>query len=170
MSERHTSVPRWAELPRVDPGARRIAIVSIGDTGRDVARGWADATRQARTPLWSAHGETADARVVEALREQLRHATVGWRLMLAGPELDLLRLRAEAVAAGALGEEVRQHVTSATRRRVWCTHCRTIAEHATAVGDEVGCTGCGRTLLVYHHVSRRLGAYMGFMADAEEPR
>ncbi|WP_412093762.1 hypothetical protein [Mycolicibacterium iranicum] len=30
------------------------------------------------------------------------------------------------------------------------------------------CRGCGRTLLVYYHISRRQGAHLGFMVDAEQ--
>ena len=33
----------------------------------------------------------------------------------------------------------------------------------------VTCTGCQRQLFVRDHFSRRLGAYMGLMVDAEEP-
>ena len=40
--------------------------------------------------------------------------------------------------------------------------------HAVAaVDDVICCDGCDRDLLVYYHVSRRTGAFLGFMVDAE---
>ena len=44
-----------------------------------------------------------------------------------------------------------------------------VIEILVSVGDTVACEGCHRTLIVYHHVSRLHGAYLGYMVDAEEP-
>ncbi len=43
---------------------------------------------------------------------------------------------------------------------------------ARAAIDDVTppCVGCRRDLLVYYHVSRRTGQYLGFMVDAETAR
>ena len=70
---------------------------------------------------------------------------------------------------GALDAELRCWVTEDERRRVQCPHCHAHTVARVAVGATADCAGCGRSLLVYHHVSRRHGAYLGFMADAEEP-
>ncbi len=64
-------------------------------------------------------------------------------------------------------DEIHVEVTASTARRVWCTHCKTVTADVTT--SIVACAGCGRTLEVYHHFSRRHGAYMGFQADAESP-
>ena len=56
-------------------------------------------------------------------------------------------------------------VQGSRARRVWCAHCKAVTEGATH--DLVECVGCRRSLTVYHHFSRRLGAFMGFQADAE---
>jgi hypothetical protein len=50
---------------------------------------------------------------------------------------------------------------------VWCTHCHGFTEQVTT--NVVPCAGCGRHLLVRDHFSRRLGAFMGVMVDAEAP-
>nr|WP_275585788.1 dimethylamine monooxygenase subunit DmmA family protein [Geodermatophilus sabuli] len=99
---------------------------------------------------------------------QVRTARVGWRLMLAGPEVDVLAARAVATGLGLLDAEIRTAVTGADHKRVSCPHCRVITEAEVPVGAEVPCRGCARRLHVYAHVSRRTGAYLGFMADAEE--
>ena len=46
-------------------------------------------------------------------------------------------------------------------------HCRTITRGVHT--NIVSCSGCGRSLFVRDHFSRRLGAYMGFQIDAEVP-
>jgi hypothetical protein len=51
-------------------------------------------------------------------------------------------------------------------RRVQCTHCKGILENVTT--NIAACTHCGVNLLVRDHYSRRLGAFMGVSADAEE--
>ena len=52
-------------------------------------------------------------------------------------------------------------------RRVFCIHCQASNENVKT--NVAKCTGCGRHLLVRDHYSRRLGAYMGVMVDAEAP-
>jgi hypothetical protein len=93
---------------------------------------------------------------------------VGWRLLVAGPEDGVLRARARALRQGAVPAEVLTHVTGVPVRRVSCAHCAQETETLAPIGDTCLCRGCGRTLHVYHHVSRRLGAYLGYMVDAED--
>jgi dimethylamine monooxygenase subunit C len=47
-------------------------------------------------------------------------------------------------------------------------HCGTVTHAAVDLDDILPCAGCDRNLLVYYHVSRRLGAHLGFMVDAEQ--
>ncbi len=49
-----------------------------------------------------------------------------------------------------------------------CVHCRTVTTAAVELSEVLPCSGCGRNLLVYYHVSRRQGAHLGYMVDAEE--
>lgn len=134
-----------------------------------MATGWAAAIAAVGKPIWVHHGSCAAEPALALLRAQLECARVGSRVMVAGPELDVLDVLRVARAAGAIDAELRAHVTSAGARRVHCPHCgmRTVAR--VEVGDTVPCAGCRRTLIVYHHVSRMHGAYLGYMRDAEEP-
>jgi hypothetical protein len=52
-------------------------------------------------------------------------------------------------------------------RRVNCCHCHTVSVHPVAVGDPVDCPGCGRSLVVYHHFSRRTASYLAFTPEEE---
>ena len=164
----HTSVPRWpAPVPSVDPAGRSVSLVGFGVSGRPIVETWL-AAAPVRTVVWSCVADHADDATLELLAEQVRAARVGWRLMLAGPEADVLAARSVATGLGLLDGEIRAAVTSADRKRVYCPHCRAVTEAVVPIGAAVPCRGCGRGLHVYAHVSRRAGAYLGFMADAEE--
>ena len=168
MGAEHTSIPRWAaEVPAADPAARAVALLGFGSAGAQVVAEWRQQVRTG-TDVWSRLASRADDATLAELEEQVRAARVGWRLMLAGPEADVLAARSLAVRCGLLDAELRTAVTDAGRKRVFCAHCRTTTEQVLPVAAVVECPGCGRRLHVYAHVSRRLGAYLGFMVDAEE--
>ena len=76
-----------------------------------------------------------------------------WSVFLAARELGLAESQIQLAHAGS------------QRRRVWCTHCHGFTEGVSS--STVACAGCGRELLVRDHFSRRHGAFMGVMVDAE---
>jgi len=78
-----------------------------------------------------------------------------WSVFLAARELGLAESQIQLAHAGS------------QRRRVWCTHCHGFTEGVSS--STVACAGCGRELLVRDHFSRRHGAFMGVMVDAEVP-
>jgi dimethylamine monooxygenase subunit C len=169
VSPDHTSVPRWPdEPPEVDRTGSAYLVVSRGDAGRAVALRWTAEIASAAKPLWAGH-DRGEGLSMDRLSQQLATARVGTRVMVAAPELDVLDVLRVAHAAGAIDAELRVHVTPAGDRRVYCPHCRTHTVAHLGVGDTVACEGCRRTLIVYHHVSRLHGAYLGYMVDAEEP-
>jgi hypothetical protein len=168
VDQQHTSVPRWpAEVPVPDPAARALALVAFGAAGERLLLGWRAAVA-GRVPLWQHVADRADELVLDLLAAQVAGARVGWRLMLAGPEVDVLSARSLVSGLGVLDAEIRAAVTGADAKRVFCPHCRTTTTGATPVSGELTCAGCSRRLHVYAHVSRRIGAYLGFMVDAEE--
>lgn len=111
-----------------------------------------------------------DEGALAELDRALAAATVGVRVYVSGTEPFVRAAQARCRAAGLLDEEVATEVRGAAGRSVRCVHCTTTTTTEAVVGDEVRCAGCGVPLLVYHHFSRRHGAYMGFRADAEDPR
>lgn len=78
-----------------------------------------------------------------------------WSVFLAARQLGLAESQIQLAHAGS------------ARRRVWCTHCHGFTEGVST--STVACAGCGRELLVRDHFSRRHGAFMGVMVDAEVP-
>ncbi|MEB3367212.1 dimethylamine monooxygenase subunit DmmA family protein [Saccharopolyspora mangrovi] len=158
-----TSLPEWPDSVAVDPSGARFAIIGVGDAAAEIARGWASSLDR---PVWTFHADRA-ADAFDALDAQVRQARVGWRLMLAGPEADVLALRSRAISGGAVDEEIRCQVTSRERVVVHCAHCAAETAVTASAGERATCSGCGQPLHIYSHVSRYRGAYLGFRADVE---
>lgn len=97
----------------------------------------------------------------------LSKATMGTRIYVAGTEGLIGQTVALAQRHGVKPVSVEQEHCGSSRRRVQCVHCKGITEDvATQI---VQCAHCGVPLFVRDHFSRRLGAFMGVSADAEEP-
>ncbi|MGK2868463.1 MAG: dimethylamine monooxygenase subunit DmmA family protein [Mycobacterium sp.] len=171
-----TSVPGWAiasALPAADLTGRSWTIIAFGPRAADVARDWVaqiaaagreSAVRRYELAEWDDLGEGP-----AALRADLAGARVGWRLMMAGPADACLGLRGVATILGIAEDEMTIATTDVGSRAVHCVHCGAVTRARVQLDEVLPCQACGRKLLVYHHVSRHSGAYMGFMVDAEEP-
>ncbi|WP_035855085.1 dimethylamine monooxygenase subunit DmmA family protein [Cryptosporangium arvum] len=162
MGAPHTSVPRWPTTdPGIDESGRAYAVMAFGGDAAGVAAGWCERIRALARPLWVRRCDRADDDALAALAGRLRVVTVGWRLLLAGPEIDVLRAHAVALDGGALDAELRILVTDDRRRRVRCAHCTATTEADVRPDEQLRCAGCARTLVVHAHVSRVHAAYLG---------
>lgn len=105
--------------------------------------------------------------LLEALKHALTSCYMGTQFYVAGTEGFIWTVAAELRHAGVDDRNVFKELCGSLGRRVYCVHCKTTNEdvhHNIHV-----CTGCGRHLIVREHFSRLMGAYMGFMIDAEVP-
>lgn len=163
-----TSVPRWPDVPPpLDPLARSWTLLGLGSAAQPALAGWRVQALAAGAAVSLMPVDTCSDALAQ-LPAAMGQACVGWRLAVAASEADALQVRSRALALGAVGDEVLVHVTGAPVRRVLCAHCAVTTETPAPVAAVVCCVGCGRDLLVYHHLSRRLAAYLGYQADAEE--
>ncbi len=165
----HTSEPRWPTTrPPLDAAGGRHLLVA----GPDLASTQSAIAWQAEATAASAKlvPVLADAPAVGAsLAELLQDAPVSTRLLVAGDEALIARAVAAGLAGGLRPPDIRVHLTDpAGPRPVQCVHCRAITETTTPVDGICACSGCGVLLLVFPHFSRRIGAYLGFHAEAEE--
>jgi hypothetical protein len=156
----HTSVPRRGAVAPDWSGTTHLVVVEEPES-----------LPSELDPLAS----TSDCEVLSSdrlgacerlLKLRLDRAHVGLRLYLVGGEAFSCRLELVAFGAGLLPSEIQTKILPG-EIRVWCTHCKAVTEFSGC--NLVNCCGCGRHLTVYHHFSRRHGAYMGFQADAELP-
>jgi hypothetical protein len=120
----------------------------------------------AATPT-NARAFRAVADLCAHLSHRLAREPVGLRLYAAGTEAFLWDVHNLARDAGMGPDEIFLTHAGSLRRRVYCTHCKSISEDVTT--NIVTCRACGANLLVRDHFSRRLAAFMGVMVDAEAP-
>ena len=104
---------------------------------------------------------------MSALRKYLANAFMGLRIYAAGSEKFLWAIADIAAEFGVEDGDIFKELTSTLARSVYCVHCKAITHEAHT--NIKRCDGCGRMLFVRDHFSRRLGAYMGLMVDAESP-
>jgi dimethylamine monooxygenase subunit C len=104
---------------------------------------------------------------LDALNNILPSMRMGLRIYVAGSEGFIWSVSECAKAYGIEDSDIMKELTGTLARTVYCVHCKVITHDITTnVGE---CCGCGRMLFVRDHFSRRLGAYMGLMVDAESP-
>jgi dimethylamine monooxygenase subunit C len=167
----HTSVPPWTvrdvgtRPPEPDRTGGSYLLVGVGTGGRQAVSVWAAALEGCA--VRALVGDDADA-VATDLSAALAETRVGARLRIAGPVGTCLTLRGVAVSAGVEDDELHVSPTGTGPVDIWCVHCAVTTAAEALVTDVVACAGCGRNLLVYHHVSRRTGRFLGFQVDAEE--
>jgi predicted RNA-binding Zn-ribbon protein involved in translation (DUF1610 family) len=101
------------------------------------------------------------------LAHRLKREVVGLRLYVLGSEAFIWDAYNIAVGVGMHSSEISLHRVGPLRRRVYCTHCRTMIEDVTH--SIVACPCCTASLFVRDHFSRRLAAFMGVKVDAEVP-
>ncbi len=97
----------------------------------------------------------------------LAAAGMATRLYAAGEEGFIGRVVALGTGHGIDHASIRTEHRGSLRRRVQCVHCKGITEDVTT--SIATCAHCGLHLVVRDHYSRRLAAFMGVCADAEEP-
>jgi predicted RNA-binding Zn-ribbon protein involved in translation (DUF1610 family) len=109
----------------------------------------------------------SESAALSALNMDLAECLMGTQFYVAGSEAFIWDVIAQLGAYGVQDQHVVKELCGTLARAVYCVHCKTIDK---AVHHNIfQCRGCGRHLFVRDHFSRRLGAYMGLMTDAEEP-
>ncbi|MEP9368152.1 dimethylamine monooxygenase subunit DmmA family protein [Xanthobacter sp. VNH20] len=177
------SRPKYAPL-ELDPAGRHHLLVVEGPAlpAEALAEGfepaacetWTVVNRSALLPVCvvDAQGDSvrpfrSNGHLFSALEERLARETMGLRLYGAGSEPFLWDVFRIAEAAGMSRQEVRLAHAGTKARRVFCVHCRTYGEGVTT--SIFTCAGCGASLFVRDHFSRRHAAFMGVQVDAEVP-
>lgn len=113
------------------------------------------------------HVHASNQALIDELKTLLGEARMGTRLYLAGSESFLGSAMQVATHFDLNRDEVLREHSGTLVRRVWCVHCDSYTENVTQrVYD---CPGCGLTLVVRDHYSRRLAAFQAVKADAEVP-
>lgn len=159
------SLPVWPSIPEpVDATGRSFVVLELGSDAHAVGDGWV-AAAAALGPVDHHRWERLDA---EAFGAVLAGLHCGVRIMVVGPQDDVLRALALARAAGAEPAELRSFVTRTDVLPVYCAHCRGTERVVAAPGDVVDCPSCARMLEIHPHVSAVRGSFLGSDATARD--
>ncbi|MGY1849025.1 dimethylamine monooxygenase subunit DmmA family protein [Blastococcus sp. SYSU DS1021] len=167
LRPRRTSVPSWpAQPPSLDLTGRAFLLVQVGGRAAEVVDRWAAEAREHGRPVrrWGLPG--VDGSSAAALARRLDGMHVGDRVLVAGPEADVLALVALARGLGLLPEEITAFAVARGPIPVFCAHCETTARLPVAPGAEVDCPGCGLRLEVHEHASGHRGSYLASAVTA----
>lgn len=105
--------------------------------------------------------------LLNELSGKLDQSKMGTQFYVAGSEAFTWEVMRKLREAGVQDGDVQKELSGTLARPVYCVHCKTITRDVHH--NIFPCSNCGRHLFVRDHFSRRLGAYMGVMVDAEEP-
>jgi predicted RNA-binding Zn-ribbon protein involved in translation (DUF1610 family) len=150
----------WLTPEKLNPLSDSASSLFVYVIGNTILRSLTQARYECRSfndaqSLWA---------MVEAF---LSRARMGLRIYVIGSEPFLWQASTIAIRYGVTTDAMQLELAGKPSRNVYCIHCRhTIHDAGTNL---VACPSCGRTLAVRAHFSRRLGAYIGVQADAEEP-
>lgn len=116
----------------------------------------------------------ADIDVVPEADEALRYlerlldkATMGTNLYTVGGESFVGQVVRHAIDHGLHHTSIVTELSGSLSRRVQCVHCKHTAESVTqSIYD---CPGCGLSVFVRDHYSRRLAAFQSVCVNAEDP-
>ncbi|PYI64043.1 hypothetical protein CVV68_22775 [Arthrobacter livingstonensis] len=146
-----------------DPGFRGLICVSFGKTDSLTADYHTGGQRR-----HVIHFDGANTDTLSYLRSTIELACVGVRLVLIGPMADIKAAAAVAAECGLADDEVTLVSDGSEHRTVFCAHCRTVTKTVEPTGSELECQGCTTVLSISNHFSRRIAAYLGYAAHAEE--
>lgn len=181
MDQGIKSRPRYDTLAPDSTGRRHLLVSQAshmplecfapGVTSASFDERWTISTDSRAIPAGDAtvtdHRFRSEQHLLIALSHRLSAERMGFRLYATGAEPFLWTVTNRASEFGLTGHEVRLHAHGSAARLVFCNHCRTI--NAGVTTNIVSCRGCGASLFVRDHFSRRLNAFAGVQIDAEVP-
>ncbi|APJ04857.1 dimethylamine monooxygenase subunit DmmA family protein [Silvanigrella aquatica] len=100
-----------------------------------------------------------------AVENMLPEMFMGLRIYVVGSENFIWTVSKIADKYGYDDSNIIKELTNTLARSVYCTHCKLIMNDINT--NIIKCFGCNKVLIIREHFSRRLGAYMGVMVNAE---
>ncbi|MBO3748383.1 hypothetical protein J5X84_20095 [Streptosporangiaceae bacterium NEAU-GS5] len=161
-----TNLPRWpADPPPIDERGASFLVITVGtDTqAAETAERWLARIAELRRPCERLSAARAED-IVPAVAHAIDTAFVGLRVLVTGPERDVLMIRSAVLAAGAVSAEVCCHAAppgghEPRAMNIWCVACR--RQNAGVTAHLTTCRHCGAALAVHAHFSPRYAARLG---------
>ncbi|QSE92609.1 hypothetical protein JWS13_30365 [Rhodococcus pseudokoreensis] len=145
----------------MDLTGRHYLLVILGEAPSAAAKAkqWARALHDAQRSI-SEHTASSAATVGDLIAS----STVGIRIMICGPEFEVMQAVAAARSHGVLPCEMFVHITHVDAIHVYCPHCDTATRTIAQPNTTAECSGCRRDLLVRPHTSSHRAMYLASVA------
>lgn len=161
------SPPRGTAVS-VDTTGASFLIISFGQgENAGVARTWLNGAAALAPVQWLTFADF-NADTSRQLGRAFGSSLTGVRIMVVGPQFDVLQTIAVARRRGALEQEITSLITDTAELPIYCAHCRATSRVRGGAGDTVACPGCARTLEVHPHLSGTRGSYLASDARARD--
>ena len=153
------------KLLELDTSARRHIIFAQGEglTAAQTAAG----SPESDVHMVAIEEGLPDTYTTTLVADSIAGSGLNTAFYVLGPERFLWDVERTLRAAGIEQDRILMHLAGSKARRVFCVHCQTINESVTTTVYR--CEQCAIYLTVRDHFSRRMGAYMGVVVNAEEP-
>lgn len=163
------SLPNWTDLPpEPDVTGAAFLLAGYGDADTNsVLDRWREVLRKfGAEDRVQVHRDTQFDRW--SFYPALEQSRCGVRLMIAGPQYDVLTAMATARECGLESGEITGFATSVEDLPLFCPHCQWISRaYAEPFGTHI-CSGCQRELMIRPHFSSQRGSFLGVDAQAKE--
>ena len=134
--------------------AARIAVLRVGDGEAE------------KLPDIACTTMPSESTLLVRLDNLLEQGQMGLSLAVIGSEAFIGRVVQLAQSHGIDYDSIQTEQANSLARRVQCVHCKGMMERVTT--SIVVCPHCKLNLFVRDHYSRRLGAFQGVCANAED--
>jgi hypothetical protein len=167
-AEQSLDVPLRNSTNAVDGTGSSFLIISYGQgENAGFAKAWLTEAAPIGPVQWLTFADfNADTK--RQLSRALCSCRNGLRIMVVGPQFDVLQTIALARCSGALEKEVRSLVTDAADLPIYCAHCRETSRVRGGAGEVVTCPACARTVEIHAHLSGLRGSYLASDALARD--
>ncbi len=167
-AEQTLAAPTRDSAVSVDNTGTSFLIISFGQgENAGVARKWLSEAAAIGPVQWLTFALFNDD-TRRQLGRVLRSSLNGLRIMVTGPQFDVLQTIAVARQHGTLEQEIASLITDTSELPIYCAHCRATSRVRAGAGDTVACPGCARTLEIHPHLSGTRGSYLASDARARD--
>lgn len=167
-AERGLEARPWANTVSVDTTGTSFLVISFGrGENAAAAREWLTEAAATGPVQWLTFEEFDDD-TGRRLGWVFNSSLNGLRIMILGPQFDVLQSVAVARRSGALETEIQALITDTAELPIYCAHCRATGRVRGGAGDTVTCPGCARSLEVHPHLSGTRGSYLASDARARD--
>ncbi|WP_158773519.1 dimethylamine monooxygenase subunit DmmA family protein [Cobetia sp. L2A1] len=148
-------------------GAEASVLAALSEVPSDKATGVTGAWLEIPESVLTTQSRDEEAGSRHVLSDAINHVGASGCLIAIGSEHFVWQIAQQGQQRGLVQDDILMLPVAACGRHLFCVHCQHVT--ANVHHTPATCGGCGMSLEVRDHFSKRLGGYMGVRVDAEAP-